>query len=729
MALTQTARAQHMAQQIIGWARLHNHGVVTDVLVDELMSRDADTEQGKAHPVTVRRIVRQQAERESVRVIFTRDERYWAIREQLHQMTRPEVEALADGITEGGDDPRGWDRELVDAISAYRSNRPVPARLYGCKPVAIRLWPAPAVDPYSVLIRSLGEADLSSSIYDVTATENGVVRACPPQAGKRLALAVGIKHGDGAQMEGDADRFTVDWRGVENGPGDVVFTYRRRMGVGEAVKASGLSLGELVQFPGRVVATDEGREFAPAGYGYLRDAWLSGGQVVAAVEGEDGKRDVPLLSDLRPLRWHMRTVNGGTPERIPTLDALREINYAMMGEGRKVVREMSATGGDARILYGDVRGEVWLRPATSAEIAMEQKPERERYAEGDRVIVRGTFYRHEERRTYVLGEYEGVVTNWTGSHFNVRAVEPDEDGITYGVRPCRVRELRPVPPTVDDVVAVPHDLYLNGELRHRGVPAERVRKIVRNLRGKRAVFFQDPADLAIVSQNTRYVPQRSAEGSAPAADPAPRVWSDKDRKRARGFAARWRAETVCAEPPVEAEPTDEALARCFQHTVRPVRAELYPLVREEIAGWDARITAEDAARPENIPAVSPAPLFTALAAYESARDMGMNPAPEELERLARHLLSMGPGAPSPGRRALVSAHYALEGAAKSLRAAAERRGSPDSSLSSTRPGARPTRRSGLRRRRSSRYSRTPSGSGPRTCLRPPTQSEPRPVRT
>lgn len=679
MALTQTARAQHMAQQIFIAANLHNRRVVTVDLVDAVMSRDADTEQGKASLATVRRVIRKRAEAERVRVILTREERYWAIREQLHHMTPVEVDALADSIADGGDDdPRAWDKELVDAISAYRSNRPVPSRLYGCKPVAIRLWkdPVPVVDPYKALIRSLIEADLSNATYDVTSSKDGVERTCPPQAGKRMVLAVGIKHGDGARTEGDADRFTVDWRGVENGPGDVVFTFRRRVGVGEAVKVSGLSLGDLVQFPGRVLETDDGREFAPAGYGYLRDAWLSGGQVVAAVEGEDGKREVPLLSDLRPLRWHMRTVNGGTPERIPTLDALREINNAMTGEGRKGVREMSATGGDARIVYRDVRGEVWLRPATSAEIAMEQKPEGERYAPGDRVIVRGTFYRPENRRTYVLDEYEGTVVNWTGSHFNVRAVEPDEDGTTYGVRPCRVRELRPVPPTVDDVVDVPHDLYLNGELRHRGVTAERVRKIVRNLRGKQAVFVQDPADMAIVSLNTRYVPQRTAGDPEPATDPAPQVWSEEDRKRARGFAAKWRAETVRAEPPVRREPTDEALAECFTHTVRPIRAELYPLVREELAGWDARVAAEDAARPENIPAVSPAPLFTALAAYEASNDIGMALAPEDLERLARHLLSMGPGAPSPERRALVTAHYALEGAAEALRAAAERRGKP-----------------------------------------------------
>ncbi|WP_158706098.1 hypothetical protein, partial [Streptomyces graminis] len=107
----------------------------------------------------------------------------------------------------------------------------------------------------------------------------------------------------------------------------------------------------------------------PAWYGHLRDVWVSDGQIVARVDGPEGEPGVPLLSDLRPVRWHMRTVNGGTPERIPSLDALREINNAMSWG----VREMSESAGTARIDYGDVRGEVWLRPATSAEIATEQK--------------------------------------------------------------------------------------------------------------------------------------------------------------------------------------------------------------------------------------------------------------------------------------------------------------------------------------------------------------------
>ncbi|MFG3399035.1 hypothetical protein [Streptomyces parvus] len=279
MALSALDRARHMAQRVLISARLHNDKVVTVDLVDAVMSRDANTEQGKANKTTVRRIIRQRAEIERVRVILTRDERYWAIREQLHHMTPDQVAALADSITEGGDDdPRAWDKELVDAIGAYRSNRPTPARLYGCTPVSIRLWKdpapvvveeAPAVDPYPALYASLSAADMTSAVYDVTSSRDGVKRHCPPQPGKRMALAVAIKHGDGARVEGTADLFTVDWRGVKNGPRDIVFTYRRRAAVPSvdveaAREASGLSLGDLVQVSGRKVETDKGWDYVPA---------------------------------------------------------------------------------------------------------------------------------------------------------------------------------------------------------------------------------------------------------------------------------------------------------------------------------------------------------------------------------------------------------------------------------------------------------------------------------
>ncbi|MBZ6253671.1 hypothetical protein KVH27_35570 [Streptomyces olivaceus] len=142
--ITATQRANAMALQVFIAAHLHNGRVITHDLVDAVMSRDAGTEQGAANKEQVRRIIRKRAELERVRVIFTEDERYWAIREQLHHMRADEVHALRDEITEGGDrDPRGWDKALTNAVSVRLSNRPTPARLYGCKPVSVRLWREP----------------------------------------------------------------------------------------------------------------------------------------------------------------------------------------------------------------------------------------------------------------------------------------------------------------------------------------------------------------------------------------------------------------------------------------------------------------------------------------------------------------------------------------------------------------------------------------------------------
>jgi hypothetical protein len=291
---TATERADWIARHVIAAAQQDNACVVTSALVDTVMKMHADTEHGKANEATLRRLIRARAAAEGVRVILTDDERYWAIREQLHHMSGDQVHALRDSIADGGeDDPRGHDQVLVDAISVRLSNRVPPRRLDGVEPVSVRLW-------------------------------------------------------------------------------------------------------------------DEG----------------------------------PVPDTEQSPAYAMRTVNGGTPERIELDAARREVRWAMTEEGRKGVRALSGVGDVATITYTDVRGVVELRPATAEEAAMVVKPEAERYAPGDRVIVRGVYYRPETRTHHVLPEYEGTVVNWHAGHYNVRAVEPDEDG-THGVRQCRVRELRP----------------------------------------------------------------------------------------------------------------------------------------------------------------------------------------------------------------------------------------------------------------------------------------------
>ncbi|WP_461061231.1 hypothetical protein [Streptomyces pseudoechinosporeus] len=89
----------------------------------------------------------------------------------------------------------------------------------------------------------------------------------------------------------------------------------------------------------------------------------------------DDRRYVPLspaAAEDAPAddRKHVRIANGGTPEVIPTRDALAEMNTAQM-EGKRDVREMSSARSSACIVYRDERGTVELRPATDEEIAAE----------------------------------------------------------------------------------------------------------------------------------------------------------------------------------------------------------------------------------------------------------------------------------------------------------------------------------------------------------------------
>lgn len=62
-----------------------------------------------------------------------------------------------------------------------------------------------------------------------------------------------------------------------------------------------------------------------------------------------------------------------------------------------------------------------------------------------------------------------------------------------------------------------------------------------------------------------------------------------DEIRARQYAAKWRADKHAEEP------TDVAFDNAFARCVQPAKPELYPLIREEIATWDARIRSEQGA--------------------------------------------------------------------------------------------------------------------------------------
>lgn len=53
-------------------------------------------------------------------------------------------------------------------------------------------------------------------------------------------------------------------------------------------------------------------------------------------------------------------------------------------------------------------------------------------------------------------------------------------------------------------------------------------------------------------------------------------------RRARGYAAKFVAETASYEPPTYKEPTDENLAKCFEHCARRPGIEEYGRIRRAV---------------------------------------------------------------------------------------------------------------------------------------------------
>ncbi|MFK0279469.1 hypothetical protein ACIQVL_03210 [Streptomyces sp. NPDC090499] len=289
MTLTATDRAEWMALQVFISARQDNGRVVTHDLVDAVMSRDANKECGKANKETVRRIIRRNAESERVRVIFTPDERYWAIREQLHHMSDDQVHALRDEIVEGGDrDPRGWDKQLTDAISVRLSNRLSPTRLHGVEPVSIRLWSKPPAK-----LEELPSADVVvDAPHAVYVGEERKHDGIPAAHVRKIVSNLRFKRQPFHQDP--ADRAIV----VEN------------------------------------------RRYVP--------------------------QPAPGAAPAQE-RQHVRIVNDGPAEIIPTRQALDEINAAMMQPlVKRTVKRMSASKSTAHIVYRDGRT-VYLRPATPGD--------------------------------------------------------------------------------------------------------------------------------------------------------------------------------------------------------------------------------------------------------------------------------------------------------------------------------------------------------------------------
>ncbi|MEU5978489.1 hypothetical protein [Streptomyces sp. NPDC047315] len=352
-------------------------------------------------------------------------------------------------------------------------------------------------------------------------------------------------------------RGTVDLRPVHKG--DTLPAHEQRPTVQELTGP--IDSGLLAYYAETVAAVDDGTAI-PVRADMVRPGMV----VIAAVRLED--RTVSTV----------KAFNGSVPW-VRVTWTTRTHADSVMGDSRVFEPgcHLMVTVDSLRELYGAAVA----RPATAEGTDADTTPEAERYAPGDRVIVRGVYYRHETREHRTLPEYAGTVVNWASPHYNVRSLVADEHG--HGVRPCRVHELRPA--TAEDIARL-----------------------------------------------------------VPTADEL------RARRSAEGFAAKWWAEQRTEEP------TDDALRAVFAQCVKPPRPERYPAIRVAIAAMK--------------PPAAAAPLFAALAAYETVTEAFWTEAPRELHTLAMHLETLPLAAPVGLHPELRAARDAAEDAWESLRTAA-----------------------------------------------------------
>ncbi|MFD5856124.1 hypothetical protein [Streptomyces chartreusis] len=317
-------------------------------------------------------------------------------------------------------------------------------------------------------------------------------------------------------------------------------------------------------------------------------------------------------------RQHVRIVNDGPTEIIPTRQALDEINAAMMQpEVKRTVKRMSASQSTAHIVYRDGRT-VYLRPATPGDV-FPTPAERPTDAE-----LTGDI--DAEHAAYLAETFAAVAD---GSALPVRAdmIRPGMDVIH-----AHMGETRTVA-TVTAYVGAP------------GAPWVRPSWTFRSHDESTTGSTYPPEMHLIVTRASL----DAVFGPAPVEDAAPAAPVDeKTRRWAEGFAAKWWAEQQTGEP------TDAALSAVFAHTVKPPKPEAYPLIREAITALT--------------PPAAAAPLFAALAAREAA-DEASDITPVSLHRLVNHLETLPLAAPPALQERLRAARDTAEGAWEALRGA------------------------------------------------------------
>jgi hypothetical protein len=119
-AFTATQKAETAAREVVVWARQNGNKPITREMIDAILSRDKDMWWGDAHVRTVRMWVRKTAILSTDIVALTDREEYWVHRRRFAGMDGAQLDALGDEIADNPSDPRGWDKNFVNALSAAR---------------------------------------------------------------------------------------------------------------------------------------------------------------------------------------------------------------------------------------------------------------------------------------------------------------------------------------------------------------------------------------------------------------------------------------------------------------------------------------------------------------------------------------------------------------------------------------------------------------------------------
>lgn len=117
MKSSATEKAETAARQVVVWSRQNGNEPITRDAIDRIRSRDKDTWWGDAHVRTVRTWVRKIAILPTDVVALTDREEVEVHRARFAAMTRDELFTLRDQIADNENDPRGWDKNLIKALS------------------------------------------------------------------------------------------------------------------------------------------------------------------------------------------------------------------------------------------------------------------------------------------------------------------------------------------------------------------------------------------------------------------------------------------------------------------------------------------------------------------------------------------------------------------------------------------------------------------------------------